>query len=219
MKKYYGKRAKEYEDIYHRNDPVRQSEQIQIADLMTGLFSGKNVLEIACGTGYWTEKFASVAKSITGVDFAMETLEIAKLKKLPVTVKFIQDDAYALKKIKGSYDAGLANFWFSHVPKSRVKEFLNTFHSKLENGAIVFMADNVYIKGVGGELLATATEEEENTYKIRTLKDGSKHKVLKNYYNMEGLEATFSSVGSELKIETGKCFWWVSYKVRASHIS
>ncbi len=81
MNEYYSKRAAEYESIYHRNDPVRQNEQEQIKDELKKMFHNKTVLEIACGTGYWTETVAPIAKEVTGIDMSSEVLEIAVQKK------------------------------------------------------------------------------------------------------------------------------------------
>ena len=41
------------------------------------------------------------------------------------------------------------------ICRGRVVEFLTQFHSKLEKGAVVFLADNINVPGVGGELVAT----------------------------------------------------------------
>lgn len=51
---YYAKRAAQYERIYAR--PERQAELAALRMRVAGLCAGKKVLEIACGTGYWTPK-------------------------------------------------------------------------------------------------------------------------------------------------------------------
>ena len=43
---------------------------------------------------------------------------------------------------------------------------------------IVFVADNVYVPGIGGELVRKSSSAD--TFKLRELGDGSKHEVLKN---------------------------------------
>ena len=116
-----------------------------------------------------------------------------------------------LKNVVGSYDAGLANFWFSHIPKAKIFEFLSTFHKKLKPGSVIFIADNVYVEGVGGEL--TRKKGSEDTFKIRKLEGGSTHTILKNYYTKKELEEIFSQVGINLNIHIGKCFWWINYKI------
>jgi len=58
MKLYYSERAKEYEKVYFRDDAIRQQEQLMISGKLESVFREKNVLEVACGTGFWTP-FAS----------------------------------------------------------------------------------------------------------------------------------------------------------------
>lgn len=53
---YYKDRAKEYEKKYSK--PERQEDLKSIATILQEIFADKQVLEIACGTGYWTEKIA-----------------------------------------------------------------------------------------------------------------------------------------------------------------
>ena len=62
---YYRKRAKEYEQIYYRADPIRQEEQLRIISTIQTILKGRDVLEIACGTGFWTQFLSDTAKQIT----------------------------------------------------------------------------------------------------------------------------------------------------------
>lgn len=212
IKQYYDRRAEEYEQIYHRRDPVRQKELAEIATTMKDVLANRYVLEVACGTGYWTAVAAEVAQHILAIDISEEMLAIAKTKDLPgEKVEFRIGDAYALDSIKETFDAGLANFWLSHIPKSRLDNFLNGFHKKLKSSAAIFMADNIYIPCIGGELIRKSGCED--TFKLRELSDDSKYKVIKNYYDANQLCEIFRSFSSGLKIKMGDCFWRVSYLV------
>ena len=209
---YYGRRADDYEEIYHRDDPVRQREQAEVAAAMKQVLADRSVLEVACGTGFWTEIAAEVTQHVVALDMSPEMLALAQEKEFPPgKVEFLNADAYALQTVPGRFDAGLANFWFSHVPKPRVKEFLDGFHKRLGPGAVVLMADNVYVPGVGGTLITRPGIED--TFKLRKLPDGSEHEVLKNYYSADQLRSILSPLASELQVHVGKCFWWVSYTV------
>jgi ubiquinone/menaquinone biosynthesis C-methylase UbiE len=53
---YYKGRSKEYERIYSK--PERQEDLKSATTILQEIFAGKQVLEIACETGYWTEKIA-----------------------------------------------------------------------------------------------------------------------------------------------------------------
>lgn len=83
---------------------------------------------------------------------------------------------------------------------------------KLGSGSKVFIADNVYDESIGGILVQK--ENDENTYKNRTLEDGSQYEVLKNYFNKKELQEIFKSYSRGLDIHIGKCFWWVSYRIK-----
>ncbi len=210
MQEYYDRRAREYEAVYHRDDPVRQKELTEMETAIGEALAGRRVLEVACGTGYWTERAVKAAAHIVAVDAAPQTLEIARSKNLPSDkVDFRLGDAYRLDTL-GTFNAGLAMFWFSHVPKARIEEFLHGFHAALEKGSTVFMAENMLQEGVGGELIQKPGIED--TFKRRALADGSVHDILKNYYDRSELEALLSPFATDLQIEMGTCFYRVQYK-------
>jgi SAM-dependent methyltransferase len=212
LRRYYDQRANVYDDMYLRRDPMWRKDLESLADEMAKALTGRCVLEVACGTGFWTEVAAKTATRIVAVDASERMLELArKRKKRNANVEYVHGDAYSLKEVTGKFDAGLANFWFSHVPKSRIEEFLSGFHSRLERSATVFMADNRYVLGIGGQLITKLGIED--TFKLREGADGSKHEVLKNYYDRETLERLFSSQGSDLKIHEMQYFWSVQYMV------
>jgi len=212
MKAYYAQRAEHYEHIYFREDPIRKAELTAIANELCLALADKRILEIACGTGYWTHIAAQTAAHITGIDAAPETLEIAKAKGIsPEKAAFFEGDAYELQRIAGAFDAGLAAFWFSHVPKAQIPDFLNGLHRRLGSGSIVFMTDNVLNPGIGGELVIK--QGQADSYKLRELPDGSRHEIIKNYFTEKDLNEIFGPLSTELKITVGKCYWWLSYKV------
>ena len=209
---YYNRRAQEFESIYHRDDPIRQREQATVASTMRQVLMGRSVLEIACGTGFWTEIASRSAQHIVAIDSSTEMLQIACSKSISADkVQFQHADAYALDSVAGDFDGGLANCWFSHIPKKRINEFLLGFHKRIGRGASVFMADNVYMQGVGGELISQF--DSEDTFKMRELSNGSRHKVLKNYYTAYQIQQILAAFTFNLNIHMGSCFWWVSYNV------
>jgi len=214
MEAYYARRAKEYESIYFRDDPVRQKEQIEIQSALQESLQEKHVLEIACGTGYWTKFLSESAGDIVATDFNQEVIEIAQQKRYACPVSFQRADAYNLPFKPATFTGGMANFWFSHVPKAKIAEFLTLFHRTLQPGSRVFMADNVNVPGLGGELIAKPGDE--NTYKLRTLADGAQQEILKNYFTPEELVSIFSAYDSSFslaEVSQGECFWRLTYRV------
>ena len=78
---YYAARANEYERIYYK--PERQTDLARLRELIPAYFAGRRVLEIACGTGYWTQFIAQRALKVTATDINPETLAVARAKDIP----------------------------------------------------------------------------------------------------------------------------------------
>jgi hypothetical protein len=68
-------------------------------------------------------------------------------------------------------------------------------------GSKVFIADNIFLKDVGGELIRKT--DDTNTYKKRELSDGSIYEIIKNYYSEIELEEIFKEYAENLSIYSG----------------
>jgi demethylmenaquinone methyltransferase/2-methoxy-6-polyprenyl-1,4-benzoquinol methylase len=206
---YYAQRATEYEKVYAK--PERQQELATLRELLPRWFAGHSVLEVACGTGYWTEAISKTAQSIVATDINDEVLEIARRKKCgQCSVEFRKADAYSLDGIEGGYSAGFAGFWWSHIPKSRRRPFLQAFHAKLACGALVVLLENSYVHGSNSPLAPTA-DEEGNTYSLRRLEDGSEWRVLKNFPTEAELRADLYPFATDIEYGGLRYYWWVKY--------
>ena len=213
IKTYYKKRAKVYDQsMYFRDEPNRNKEIVEITKIVKKIFKDKNIIEVACGTGYWTQITSEVAKKIKATDAVREMINIAETKKYSCPVDFEISDASKLSYKNKAFDAGLANFWFSHMLKADIPKFLKEFHRVLKSGSIVFLCDNVFHKD---PFETPFVEEEENGFRIRKL-DGKRYKVIKNYYLKDELVKIFSSYAknSKVNIVTGKWAWWAWYKTK-----
>jgi len=212
--KYYRDRAKEYEQVYEWRDPHRQQEQNRLGEEIKQTFRTLNVLDIGCGTGYWTQKTGMTAHRITGIDINEAVLEIARSKKYGCPTEFKAMDAYDMRFPPNTFTGALATFWLSHVRIEDVDDWIEHMHGVLAPGARVFIADNTYIEGVGGRLVTR--EGDPNTFKLRTLNDGSQHLVVKNYYTAGELLELFSRHTGGVKagdVFHGRCFWWINYRL------
>ncbi|HUT80471.1 MAG TPA: class I SAM-dependent methyltransferase [Candidatus Bathyarchaeia archaeon] len=214
MKEYYRKWAPDYEKFYYNCSPeIKQGNDFS-AKLLQEYLSGRSVLEIACGTGYWTRILSKVAKNIIATDVLPEVLLFAKEKQYDCPVSFIINDAYDLSLFKNTFDGGLANFWFSHIPKERIDFFLTNFHHILQPKSRVFMTDNNPLHLPDGQLFSFP--EDPNTYRLRTVSDGSEHYVLKNYYTIDDLVTIFSKHIKNFKksnIYYDEYFWRLTYEL------
>jgi len=206
LEQYYAKRAAEYERIYAK--PERQTDLAALKRRMRQMFSGRRVLEIACGTGYWTEVIAETAAHVTALDVNDEVLQIARTKKIaPGKVEFRIGDAYELPATGA--DALLAGFWWSHVPLSRLDAFLASVRQAVAPGALVAFLDNRYVGGSSTPV--SRRDGEGNTYQSRRLDDGSTHEVLKNFPSEHDLIQRASRFGWGAHVELLPHFWLLSY--------
>ena len=63
---YYNARAPEYEQIYYRDDPQRRKEIDDESKFIKNLAAGKTVLDLCCGSGYWTHQLSQTADLVVG---------------------------------------------------------------------------------------------------------------------------------------------------------
>jgi len=178
LRDYYARRATYYERVYHK--PERQRDLRAMEAWLPGVFAGRQVLEVACGTGWWTPHGARDAASWLATDLNPETLAVAQARPMPASVSFATVDAYSLAGLEGQhFDAAFAGCWWSHVPLSRLPGWLETLHQRLAPGARIVFLDNVYVQTSSTPI--ARRDEAGNTYQWRTLDDGSQHEVLKNF--------------------------------------
>lgn len=201
MLDYYARRAPEYEAIYRK--PERQSELQILRDWVTQQVRGRRVLELACGTGYWTAVAAPVAQSIDAYDLNQATLEIARAKNLGAHVRLAIGDAYA--PAAGDYDCVLAGFWWSHVPIARIADFVRTLAASVHPGGTVLLMDNCFAAGSSTPI--ARTDAEGNMYQRRRLSDGSNHEVLKNFPDRAALYNAFAPAASSVDIDFLRYYW------------
>jgi SAM-dependent methyltransferase len=211
MVSYYRQRAREYERIYAK--PERQSDLVRLRAIVGTALAGHHVLELSCGTGYWTEVIAPVAKSVLACDISPEVLEIARGKSWgPARIEFLQADSYALPDFALPYSAAFAGFWWSHIQRSKRGEFLAGLHSRLERGARVVFIDNRFV--AGSSTPVSRVDEQGNTFQQRRLDDGSVHEVLKNFPSEDELRRTVADVASSTEVTLTDYFWVLSYRTR-----
>jgi demethylmenaquinone methyltransferase/2-methoxy-6-polyprenyl-1,4-benzoquinol methylase len=212
MESYYARRAAEYEAIYAK--PERQAELARLGQEVPALFDGAQVLEIACGTGYWTQRIAARARSVHGVDAVDEVLEIARRKPYPrANVRFERADAYALPDWPQRFSACFAGFWWSHVPLARLDAFLAGLAARLAPGALVAFLDNRYVEGSSTPV--SRRDADGNTWQERRLADGSRHEVLKNFPGPGELETRLGRTGRAVRVLELAYFWLATYRIMA----
>jgi demethylmenaquinone methyltransferase/2-methoxy-6-polyprenyl-1,4-benzoquinol methylase len=204
LRRYYAARAREYETIYDK--PERQADLRRLERDIPARLAGRQVLEIACGTGYWSRFLSQAAAHVLGVDASAQTLEVARAKGLPRDrVEFRLADAYALPDELGLFEGAFAGFWWSHVPRGRQAEFVACIDGRLGPGARVVLLDNLYVDGSSTPI--AEADPEGNTWQRRRLADGSVHRVLKNFPSEEELRGAIAPFAASMEYVRLDYFW------------
>jgi demethylmenaquinone methyltransferase/2-methoxy-6-polyprenyl-1,4-benzoquinol methylase len=208
---YYAKRAGEYERIYQK--PERQNDLEILRKFGARTLAGQSVLEIACGTGYWTQAVSQTAKSIVATDINEEVLQIARAKKYGCEVRFQKADAFDLNPSpQNHFTAGLAAAWWSHLRKSQIKSFLQHFHRLFPPGSLMVFLDNRFVAGSNTPI--SRADDEGNTYQLRKLEDGTEYEVLKNFPDKSEVGAIVGNSGGEIHWTELPYYWFLTYKLK-----
>ena len=211
LETYYSKRAAEYEQVYAK--PERQRELEWLRRRIPEIFRGRTVLEVACGTGYWTQFIAPAAKRVYAGDINEAVLEIAREKPIaPGKATFFKADAVSLEGVPPGCNAAFAGFWWSHVRKSGIAQFVANLAARLEPGSVVGILDNQFAEWSSTPL--SRRDAEGNTYQMRSLANGEKFEVLKNFPGREELAAAVRPVAREAHLEELTYYWLLVFTLK-----
>jgi len=204
---YYRARSAYYDLTY--TIEAQQEELACIAAALKELFSGRRVLEVACGTGYWTEILSGASESVLATDAVEGVLDVARSREIKRgNVVFRRADAFDLEGVEREFTAGFHFRWISHIHTSELSRFLKTFHGKLRPGApVAFGDDSMQAK--------TKFDDEGNFYSIRKVKDGSRFAILKNRPREDDLTKLLGEVATDIRYRCFDHFWLVDYRLRA----
>jgi demethylmenaquinone methyltransferase/2-methoxy-6-polyprenyl-1,4-benzoquinol methylase len=207
MREYYDRGAQGLKRIYE-DFPISVHTREMLDDL-TMRMAGRDVLEIAGGTGFFARIVSEVARSIVMTDVTAGMLAEARaaLADRP-NVSVCEADAYGLDAVPGTFGGAFGLHWFSHVPYDRHAEFLAGVNRKVSPDGMVLFADN--------QLMPTdepyGRDGTRDTFENRPLADGSTYEVVKNYFDPEHLREVFSAFAHDLEIKGNPVWWWAVYR-------
>ena len=195
---YYRRRAGEY-DVTAYGDVA--AARARIARLVADMRPTGRLLEIACGTGLWTEALARLADTVTAIDAAPEAVEIARDRVRSANVTFEVVDVFSWAP-DARFDVIFFSAWLSHVPTSRVEQFWHSLRGLLAgNGRVLFIDEHV-------------DEREKEAYVAgrdeiveRRLRDGSTFRVIKNFVDPDRLELRLRRLGWDCAIRRDGGDW------------
>jgi demethylmenaquinone methyltransferase/2-methoxy-6-polyprenyl-1,4-benzoquinol methylase len=203
---YYRARAHEYDEWWLRkgrydrgavlNGQWFADASVVISALKAFAPAGR-ILELACGSGIWTEKLLSFAAHLTAVDGSREMLDVNAARLRSPLVRYVEGDLFEWKPGE-QFDVVFFGFWLSHVPPERFDEFWKLVRSCLAPGGRVFFVDS------RREPTSTAVNhrlpEPDAIVGRRKLNDGREFHVYKIFYEPEGLTNRLRRLGWQFEI-------------------
>ena len=202
---YYRARANEYDEWFLRQGrydrgPERNAQWFaEVADVRAALdrfHPTGDVLELACGTGLWTQHIARSARSVTAIDSSPEMLALNQMRLASTgnrgNVRYLQADLFAWAPDR-RYDAIFFSFWLSHVPPERFTDFWTLVRGALAPTGRVFFVDSLYTEASTAS--DHALEGQDATTLSRRLNDGREYRIVKVFHSPEDLAERLRASG------------------------
>jgi len=195
---YYQARAEEYDEWWYRKGRYDRGEDVnqqwfiegqQVRDTLHQISSVNHILELAPGTGIWTEELIKLGNRITAVDASAEMIAINKAKVQSEKVTYIQADLFEWETTE-QFDMVFFSFWLSHVPPERLDTFLQKVSKMMKPNAHFFMLDS---RRVHESTAVNHQIPDEGTTLERRLNDGRKFEIVKIFYESTALQTALSS--------------------------
>jgi ubiquinone/menaquinone biosynthesis C-methylase UbiE len=203
--KYYNERAKEYDKVY--SIPEEQNDLAKSIKIFQDLFESKSVLEVACGTGYWTNHISKTVTSIYATDINESVVKIAKERCSNSNVKFDVVDMFSIETTE-VFDAFFGGFIWSHILIQNIDKFLIKASKLLVPKSIIAFIDSKPVSNSYHDKRSISKIDEfGNTFQTRQLENGSTHIVLKNFPTNEFLVEKLSSIAEDCQYIDLENYW------------
>lgn len=126
-----------YEAWYHtpRGHWIGEREFFLLRDLL-GASAGATLLDVGCGTGYFTRGFAEMGLAVTGIDTNPAALEFAR--KQDSSIQYMQGNALALPFPDNAFDYTMAvtSLCFVDEPRQAFREIWRVTRHALALGLL-----------------------------------------------------------------------------------
>ncbi len=210
---YYRARAGEYDQWWLRQGRYDRgpglnarwfAEAGELESALEAFGPSGAILELAGGTGIWTEKLLPHAGRLDVLDGSPEVLAINRARVGSDKVRHIEADLFDWKPGE-RYDTLFFSFWLSHVPPERFEAFWQLAAACLAPGGRVFFIDSR--RDPGSTAMDHRLPEVESVVSRRRLDDGREFDIYKVFHDAAELEEKLRALGWEFEIrETDRYF-------------
>ena len=214
QRSYYEARAPEYDEWWQRRGRFDRGEEAllewqrqvrAVDDALTRFGATGSVLKLAGGTGWWTERLARTADSLTVVDSSRKVLALNQERVGRSDVNYVVADLFDWQA-DGHYDVAFFSFWLSHVPRSRFGDFWSLIRSCLTPTGRAFLIDNRNDPQPETTTKDPFVLEYDADLHVRRLRDGSEHRVVSVMYEPGELQSLIEAEGWNAEIQATRWF-------------
>ena len=200
---YYRARAAEYDQWalrqgrYDHGPELNQLWHDQVDEVRQALLRCgpvESALELACGTGIWTQHLVQISRRVHAIDAAPEMLAINRAKLQSDRVDYEQADLFAWRPQR-QYELAFCGFWLSHVPPERMAPFLNQVAEALRPGGRLFLVDSRRAIFSGPADHSLRDPDSDSILDERKLNDGRRFTIVKVFHEPEQLGASLRDAG------------------------
>jgi SAM-dependent methyltransferase len=126
-------------EIWNWESPAgRQRWKRRVQMLSSHLRPGMTILEIGCGTGYFTRELTRCGADIVAIDVSPDLLEIAKAKYSAPNVRYEIQNAYALTYADAMFDSVVGSSILHHL---EIEEALREIYRVLKPGGTIYFTE------------------------------------------------------------------------------
>ena len=200
---YYRARAPEYDDWFFRRGDYDhgadwnrrwRAEVDELRQVLDAARPAGRVLELACGTGLWTQRLAPCAAELTCIDASPEVIALNRKRVGAEYVEYVCADLFEWRPAR-RYAFVFFGFWLSHVPAGAFIPFWSMVAQALAPGGRVFFVDSRnHPAGREGGYADWAPAAPPSRSR-RRLRDGREFEIVKIFHRPDDLEAQLRTLG------------------------
>jgi 2-polyprenyl-3-methyl-5-hydroxy-6-metoxy-1,4-benzoquinol methylase len=211
---YYQLRANEYDEWWYRQGRYDRGavangkwfkEADQVKTALDRFELQGHILELAPGTGIWTQKLIDKAITVTAVDASGEMITINQVKVNSDKVSYVLANLFEWEPTQ-TYDAVFFSFWISHVPREKLADFLSLVSHSLRPAGKVFFLDGLR------EESSTAVDHqlpyEKSQVMTRILNDRQSFDIVKVFYQAGELVEAGKQAGLAIHIDQTPTYFY-----------
>ena len=191
----------------------RANDLSKVRERIAQLVRGQTVLELACGTGYWTEVIAANADKVLATDILDEMIARAATRRFPEgKVAFRTVDGLDLPGDLGTFTCVFIGFWWSHLKRDEQDALLAQLRARLGRDVTLILLDDAYVEGSSTTI--ARTDAQGNTYEIVAAPDGERFELPKNYPADSALRKRLGGEVREIRIERLTYYWMLTCRLK-----